>query len=72
MTPQHADVRVPTRSGVQYTPEQWAERKEIITQLYATEGKSLREVKEFLRNRYDFRPTCVKFYSLIENIPTDS
>ncbi|ERF71434.1 hypothetical protein EPUS_06816 [Endocarpon pusillum Z07020] len=48
---------VPTRSGVQYTPEQWAKKRDIITQLYATEGKSLREVKEHLRTKHDFRPT---------------
>lgn len=48
---------VPTRTGVMYTPEQWAEKKEIITQLYAREGKSLREVKEKLRLEHDFRPT---------------
>ncbi|KAF7504133.1 hypothetical protein GJ744_002651 [Endocarpon pusillum] len=48
---------VPTRAGVQYTPEQWALKRDIITQLYAIEGKSLREVKEHLRTRHDFRPT---------------
>ena len=50
---------VPTRKGVQYTPEQWAEKRAIITQLYAKEGKSLREVKEYLRIEHNFRPTCV-------------
>ncbi|KAF7514087.1 hypothetical protein GJ744_004412 [Endocarpon pusillum] len=48
---------VPTRLTVQYTLEQWAEKRDIITQLYAREGKSLREVKEYLRTKYSFRPT---------------
>lgn len=65
MPPQVRDNRVvPTRKGAQYTPEQWAEKRSIITQLYAIEGKSLREVKELLRIRYDFRPTCVKSFLL--------
>ena len=63
---------VPTRSGVQYTPEQWAAKRDIITRLYAREGKSLREVKEVLRLRYDFRPTCVNmFSSLLQHVLTD-
>lgn len=53
---------VPTRKGVQYTPEQWAEKRAIITQLYAKEGKSLREVKEHLRIQHNFRPTSVIIY----------
>ena len=45
------------RSGIQYTPDQWAEKRDLITRLYATEGKSLRDVKEYLRVHYEFRPT---------------
>lgn len=55
---------VPTRSGVQYTPEQWAEKRALITQLYAGELKPLREVKEHLRLRHDFRPTCAPLIDL--------
>jgi Clr5 domain/Fungal Zn(2)-Cys(6) binuclear cluster domain len=58
--------KILTRSGVQYTPELWAEKKDIITQLYSKEGKSLREVKEYLRERHDFRPTCVRSCFLIK------
>ncbi len=62
MPPQTTENRVvPTRSGVQYSPEEWAKKRDIITQLYAREGKSLREVKEHLRTKHDFRPTYVGF-----------
>jgi Clr5 domain len=56
---------IPTRAGRQYTPEQWAEKKDLITQLYVNEGKSLREVKEWLRERHDFRPTYARSSFLI-------
>jgi Clr5 domain len=52
-------IRVPTRSGTQYTPEQWAAKRDIISQLYGERGLSLREVKEHLRIHHNFRPTFV-------------
>ena len=47
-------VRAPMRA---YTPEEWEQKRLIITRLYHDEVKSLGHVRAVLAQRHAFRPT---------------
>jgi hypothetical protein len=51
-------------SSNSYTLEEWRRHRQLITQLYFEEGRTLKEVAEYLRQEYDFAPTCVLLLAL--------
>src|SRR3978361_554941 len=47
------------RSSNSYTSEEWRRHRPLITQLYFEEGRTLKDVAEYLKREYDFAPTYV-------------
>jgi hypothetical protein len=47
------------RSSNSYTSEEWRRHRPLITQLYFEEGRTLKDVAEYLKREYDFGPTYV-------------
>ncbi|KAJ9604686.1 hypothetical protein H2200_010800 [Cladophialophora chaetospira] len=45
------------RSSNSYTSEEWRRHRPLITQLYFEEGRTLKDVAEYLKREYDFAPT---------------
>ncbi|ETI24252.1 hypothetical protein G647_03621 [Cladophialophora carrionii CBS 160.54] len=45
------------RSSNSYTSEEWRRHRPLITQLYFEEGRTLKDVAEYLKREYDFGPT---------------
>lgn len=49
------------RSSNSYTSEEWRRHRPLITQLYFEEGRTLKDVAEYLKKEFDFAPTYVLF-----------
>jgi hypothetical protein len=47
------------RSSNSYSSEEWRRHRPLITQLYFEEGRTLKDVAEYLKREYDFAPTYV-------------
>lgn len=45
------------RSSNSYTSEEWRRHRPLITQLYFEEGRTLKEVAEYLKREFNFAPT---------------
>lgn len=45
------------RSSNSYTSEEWRRHRPTITRLYFEEGRTLKEVADYLKREYDFSPT---------------
>ncbi|KAJ9503961.1 hypothetical protein LTR99_006116 [Exophiala xenobiotica] len=45
------------RSSNSYTSEEWRRHRPLITQLYFEEGRTLKDVAEYLKKEFDFAPT---------------
>ncbi|KAK5202766.1 hypothetical protein LTR41_011493 [Exophiala xenobiotica] len=44
-------------SSNSYTSEEWRRQRPLITQLYFEEGRTLKDVAEYLKKELDFAPT---------------
>ncbi|KIW92641.1 uncharacterized protein Z519_06488 [Cladophialophora bantiana CBS 173.52] len=49
--------KISKRSSNSYTSEEWRRHRPLITQLYFEEGRTLKDVAEYLKREYDFAPT---------------
>ncbi|OAP64646.1 hypothetical protein AYL99_00618 [Fonsecaea erecta] len=49
--------KIAKRSSNSYTSEEWRMHRPLITQLYFEEGRTLKDVAEYLKREYDFVPT---------------
>lgn len=49
--------KVSKRSSNSYTTEEWRRHRPLITQLYFEDGRTLKEVAEYLKREFDFAPT---------------
>jgi hypothetical protein len=45
------------RSSNSYNSEEWRRHRPLITQLYFEEGRTLKDVTEYLKKEFDFAPT---------------
>ncbi|EXJ92267.1 hypothetical protein A1O3_00817 [Capronia epimyces CBS 606.96] len=45
------------RSSNSYTSEEWRRHRPLITRLYFEEGRTLKDVAEYLKKEFDFAPT---------------
>lgn len=45
------------RSSNSYTSEEWRKHRPLITRLYFEEGRTLKDVAEYLKLEFDFVPT---------------
>ena len=48
--------KVSKRSANSYSSDEWREHRNVITQMYFEEGKTLKEVREYLEKEHDFTP----------------
>ncbi|KAK5282104.1 hypothetical protein LTR14_012069, partial [Exophiala xenobiotica] len=44
-------------SSNSYTSEEWRRQRPLITQLYFEEGRTLKDVAEYMKKELDFAPT---------------
>jgi hypothetical protein len=56
---QQQQQQLSKRSSNSYTSEEWRRHRPLITRLYFEEGRTLKDVAEFLKREYDFAPTYV-------------
>jgi tetratricopeptide (TPR) repeat protein len=49
--------KISKRSSNSYTSEEWRRHRPLITQLYFEEGRTLKDVAEYLKREFDFAPT---------------
>lgn len=49
--------RVTKRSSNSYSGDEWKQHRPLITRLYSEEGRTLKEVREHLEQKYGFAPT---------------
>ncbi|EXJ93962.1 hypothetical protein A1O1_02355 [Capronia coronata CBS 617.96] len=49
--------KVSKRSSNSYNSEEWRRHRPLITQLYFEEGRTLKDVAEYLKREFDFAPT---------------
>ncbi|EXJ69940.1 uncharacterized protein A1O5_07013 [Cladophialophora psammophila CBS 110553] len=49
--------KISKRSSNSYTSDEWRRHRPLITQLYFEEGRTLKDVAEYLKREYDFAPT---------------
>ncbi|KIV86504.1 hypothetical protein PV11_02114 [Exophiala sideris] len=49
--------KVAKRSSNSYTSEEWRRHRPLITRLYFEEGRTLKDVAEYLKKEFDFAPT---------------
>ncbi|KIX09069.1 uncharacterized protein Z518_00147 [Rhinocladiella mackenziei CBS 650.93] len=49
--------KVNKRSSNSYTTDEWRRHRPLITQLYFEEGRTLKDVAEYLKREFDFAPT---------------
>lgn len=52
-----AKGKITKRSSNSYSGDEWRRHRPLITQLYSDEGRTLKEVREYLENEYGFAPT---------------
>lgn len=52
-----AKGKITKRSSNSYSGDEWRRHRPLITQLYSEEGRTLKEVREYLENEYGFAPT---------------
>ena len=57
LSPVDRKGKVSKRSSNSYTSEEWRRHRPLITQLYFEEGRTLKEVAEYLKKEFDFAPT---------------
>ena len=49
-------AKVNKRSSNSYSSEEWKKHRPLITQLYSEEGRTLKEVREYLEKEFNFMP----------------
>lgn len=49
--------KVAKRSSNSYSGEEWRRHRPLITRLYFEEGRTLKDVAEYLKREFDFAPT---------------
>ena len=52
-----AKGRITKRSSNSYSSEEWKRHKPLIAKLYSEDGRTLKEVREHLEEKYGFAPT---------------
>src|ERR1700753_1066543 len=62
-SPSDRKKQLSKRSSNSYTSEEWRRHRPLITQLYFEEGRTLKDVAEYLKREYDFAPTYVLLLS---------
>jgi hypothetical protein len=55
-SPVVAQSKMTKRSANSYTSEEWKRHRPLITRMYFEEGRTLKDVREFLEKEYNFTP----------------
>jgi hypothetical protein len=55
-SPVIAQGKITKRSSNSYTSEEWKQHRPLITRMYFEEGRTLKDVREFLEKEFDFTP----------------
>ncbi|KAL2413190.1 hypothetical protein ABEF95_004114 [Exophiala dermatitidis] len=56
-SPVDSKGKVSKRSSHSYTSEEWRRHRPLITRLYFEEGRTLKDVAEYLKREFEFAPT---------------